>query len=109
MTPTFSGKVAVVTGGSRGIGFAIARALLERGAKVAITGTGEHALAAAVRTLDPAERSEAVLGQRADVRRLEDVQRMFDETVSRFGGLDVLVNNAGIGIFTPVAEMSAEQ
>src|SRR6476646_10811658 len=109
MAATLSSKVAIVTGGSRGIGLAIARALREHGASVTITGTDEKALAAAVRQLDPAGTGDAVLGQRADVRHPEEVQRAFAETTSRFGGLDILVNNAGVGLFAPVAEMSADQ
>ena len=95
------GHVAIVTGGSRGIGFAIAKAFIGRGMQVAIAGRDRGALAEAERALDGGGR---VLAVAADVGREEDVTRLVSETVARFGGLDVLVNNAGIGGFGPVAD-----
>lgn len=100
------GKVALVTGGSRGIGLAIAKALLRDGAVVAITGTTQEHIRQAVEELHG---GDSVLGLRANVRSYDEVAGALRITVERFGGLDVLVNNAGIGIFTPVAEMSLEQ
>lgn len=100
------GKVALVTGGSRGIGLAIARALLDAGARVAITATSNDSLDGAVRELSA---GDSLLAVRADVRRLDDVERAFGETASRFGGLDVLINNAGVGVFRPVADMTPEE
>jgi NAD(P)-dependent dehydrogenase (short-subunit alcohol dehydrogenase family) len=97
-----SGKVAVVTGGSRGIGFAIARMLVERGASVAITGTDEARLRAAEKELGGA------IGVRADVRDYPQVHAGMDAAAKHFGGLDILVNNAGIGIFRAVAEMTLD-
>jgi len=102
------GKVAVVTGGSKGIGRAIAAALAEAGAGVVIAARrgGE-----VVRTA--AELSEGsgsrVVGLAADVRSYDDCRRLVDHTVAELGRLDILVNNAGLGIFKPVAEMSAEE
>jgi NAD(P)-dependent dehydrogenase (short-subunit alcohol dehydrogenase family) len=104
-----TGKVALVTGGSRGIGLAIARMLLERGARVAITGTSESHLQSAVRTLRPAAAGNAVLPLQADVRRADAVAAAVQETVAKFGGLDILINNAGVGLFSAVADMSVEQ
>jgi len=97
-------RVALVTGGSKGIGFAIAEALVAQGARVMITGRAAADL----------ERAESRLGGRAasvsaDARRPDDVQRAVEATVDRHGGIDVLVNNAGIGIFKNAAEMSAEE
>jgi 3-oxoacyl-[acyl-carrier protein] reductase len=100
-----SGIVAIVTGGSRGIGFAIAKALVGRGMQVAIAGRDPGALAEAVRALAGGDR---VLAVRADVGREQDVTRLMSETTGRFGGLDVLINNAGIGAFAPVGEMTPE-
>src|SRR5215831_18111330 len=98
-------KVAVVTGGSRGIGFAIARTLLSHGVDVVISGTREETLASSAKTL-------AVRGQVhhvvADVRDPAAVKRLMHEAVDRFGGLDVLVNNAGVGVYQPVEEMSID-
>ena len=97
-------KVAVVTGGSRGIGLAITAALLEEGASVAISGLSQEHLDSARETLPPhADRLEIV---RADVRTRADVDRLIGAAVSRFGGVDILVNNAGIGAFANVADMS---
>src|SRR5687768_18282745 len=95
-----SGKVGVVTGGSRGIGFAIAQALLQGGAKVVITGTNQETLNTAVHELQEAKRHGAkVAGLRADVRRYEDVERLMAFATEEFGGLDILINNAGVGTF----------
>lgn len=104
-----TGTVAVVTGGSRGIGLAIARALLDRGASVTITGTNEKHLTDASRELASAARGGSLMTQLADVRKYEDVERMLNAAASRFGGIDVLVNNAGVGVFSRVSEMSVEQ
>ena len=105
----FTGKVAVVTGGSRGIGLEVARALLDRGAQVAITATSDRNLRAAESELQRAGADEGVLALRADVRRYPEVERALSDTIERFGGIDILVNNAGIGIFRRVAEMSLEE
>jgi NAD(P)-dependent dehydrogenase (short-subunit alcohol dehydrogenase family) len=101
---TLTGKVAFVTGGSRGIGLATSKALVQQGASVAIVGTDQGRLDAAAGAL-----GAAVLPIRADVRRHEDVERAVDTAVSRFGHLDVLVNNAGIGVYRPVAEMTVDE
>ncbi len=106
---TLKGKTAVVTGGSRGIGLAIAHALAYRGANVVITGTTEKSLAGAAHELESAARGGSVMAQAADVRKYVDVERMLNAAASRFGGIDVLVNNAGVGVFTSVANMSVEQ
>ena len=105
---SLSGKVAFVTGGSRGIGLAIARVLVLEGAQVAITGKSDAHLSAA-RPLIEAEGPASVETLKADVRRYEDVERALAAVVSRFGGLDILINNAGVGIFANVADMSPEQ
>jgi 3-oxoacyl-[acyl-carrier protein] reductase len=103
---SLTGKVALVTGGSRGIGFATARHLLEQGASVAITGTSEEHLATAEQDL---RGSGNVLPLRADVRQNDEVAAAVAAVVSRFGGLDVLVNNAGVGVFRSVADMSVDE
>jgi 3-oxoacyl-[acyl-carrier protein] reductase len=105
---TFTGNAAIVTGGSRGIGFAIARALLAEGAQVTITGLDDGHLSSARRQLEGAGPG-SIEALRADVRKYDDVRQAIDATVARFGGLDFLVNNAGVGVFTNAAEMTPEQ
>jgi len=96
--------IVVVTGGSKGIGLAIARALLERGGQVAISGRSEADLNTAAQALGAGR----VLAVRADVREPADAERLVGETARRFGGLDVLVNNAGVGRFASVADMRVD-
>ena len=87
-----SGKVALVTGGARGIGFATARALIARGASVAIADLDREATARAASQLHDSR----AIGVAADVTDRGAIQRAVAETVERFGGLDVVVANAGI-------------
>jgi 3-oxoacyl-[acyl-carrier protein] reductase len=105
---SLSGKVALVTGGSRGIGLAIARGLVADGVHVAVTGRSDAHLSAARPHIEAAGPGSVETLQ-ADVRRHDDITRAVDATVARFGGLDILVNNAGVGIFTDVASMTPEQ
>jgi NAD(P)-dependent dehydrogenase (short-subunit alcohol dehydrogenase family) len=102
-----TGKVAVVTGGSRGIGLAIADALLRQGASVVISGTSQSHLDKAIKTLAP--HSGRVSAVQADVRRYTDVESLMSTAVADFGGLDILINNAGVGVFKPVAETTVEE
>jgi len=105
---SLGGKVAFVTGGSRGIGLAIARALVADGVRVAITGRSAAHLSSARPSIEAAGPGSVETLQ-TDVRRYDDVQRAVAAVVSRFGGLDILINNAGVGIFTDVASMTPEQ
>ena len=100
-------KVAIVTGGSRGIGRAIARALADAGATVIITARNEHDLSNAVSQLKQT-RSGSVAGFICDVRDYDQVKQVFADVAKTFGGVDILVNNAGIGIFESVETMSPE-
>ncbi len=103
-----TGKQAAVTGGTRGIGRAIAEALLRHGAEVAICGRTEESVARAVDELAAATGGK-IAGCRADVRNEEDVRGFFRFIDERLGGLDILVNNAGVGIFRPAAELTVEE
>ena len=105
---TLTGKVAIVTGGSRGIGFAIASGFVAEGMHVTVTGRDERHLEAA-RSRLAAAGSGTLDAVRADVRSYADVERVVAGVVSARGGLDVLVNNAGVGIFAHVADMTPEQ
>ena len=108
MTSPFEDKIAIVTGGSRGIGLAIATALASRGAKVSICGVDAAHLADAAAKLAKVASPGGVQTCRADVRDYVHVRNLVDTTVQRFGGLDILVNNAGIGKFALVTETSPE-
>lgn len=99
-------KTAIVTGGSRGIGRAIASGLLADGASVVICGRDEEQLSRAVQDLKP---QGNVHGIAADVASPEDVSKLFQFADEQLGGLDILVNNAGVGIFRPVADLTVEQ
>jgi NAD(P)-dependent dehydrogenase (short-subunit alcohol dehydrogenase family) len=104
-----TGKVAIVTGGSRGIGLATARALIDLGARVAITATSDETLRAGAAELEKIAGTDSVLPIRADVQRQSEVENAIETVVRQFGGLDVLVNNAGVGIYRSVAAMTAEE
>jgi NAD(P)-dependent dehydrogenase (short-subunit alcohol dehydrogenase family) len=107
-TDSLRGKAAMVTGGSRGIGFAIAHALVAAGANVLITGKSDTHLSNARPKLEGAGPG-SVEALKADVRVYAEVEKAIAATASRFGGLDVLVNNAGVGVFANVAEMTPQQ
>jgi len=97
----------MVTGGTRGIGRAIAERLLREGASVAVCSRSHENVQAFVRDCKDAD--GRVYGEVADVSKLEDVQRFCHSVEARFGGLDILINNAGIGIFKSVADLSPEE
>jgi 3-oxoacyl-[acyl-carrier protein] reductase len=89
---------ALVTGGSSGIGYSIAKVLIEAGAQVAITGRDEKKLYRAAEALH-------AVAIRADVANESDVQRTFREVLQAFGHLDILINNAGFGVFKKLVDM----
>ncbi len=100
------GKVAVITGGTKGIGFAIAESLVTAGASVFICGRHEADVRSAVHKLSALGKAA---GDVCDVRDEDKVRRMFEECGRTFGGVDILVNNAGIGIMgKTVEEMSGD-
>src|SRR5262245_49113171 len=105
---SLNGKVAIVTGGSRGIGLAIARALVHDGVQVAVTGRSAAHLSAARSRIEAAGPGKVETLQ-ADVRKHDEVVRAVDAAAARFGGLDIVVNNAGVGVFAEVAAMDAGQ
>jgi 3-oxoacyl-[acyl-carrier protein] reductase len=107
MSEDLKDKIAVVTGGTRGIGYSISEALLAEGAKVYICGHDAGFLKTALASLRQ-KGGDAVDGSLADTRSHAECRQMIQRAVERFGGLDILVNNAGIGIFKPVDQLSPE-
>jgi 3-oxoacyl-[acyl-carrier protein] reductase len=105
--PELDGRVAIVTGGTKGIGRAIARDLLEAGFRVAFTARTAREVDRTAEDLSRDPGGE-VLGLVADVRDPVACEAAVRETVDRFGGLDLVVNNAGVGKFAPIQEMSLE-
>jgi NAD(P)-dependent dehydrogenase (short-subunit alcohol dehydrogenase family) len=85
-----TGKVAIVTGGSRGIGFATAKIFVENGAKVVITAKDPKRIEAAI------DKLSNTIGITADIKNENDVKKVIKQTIDKFGKLDILVNNAGI-------------
>jgi len=102
------GKNAVVTGGTRGIGLAIAEALALAGAGVAICGRTQAHIETAVRQLTNTSKSK-VVAKVADVRNSTEVSSFFEYLDRELGQLDIVVNNAGVGIFKSTAELSVEE
>jgi 3-oxoacyl-[acyl-carrier protein] reductase len=96
MNLDLTGKVALVTGSSRGLGLASARALAAEGCRVTICARGQERLDEALRELADTAPAENLLAVAADVSTEQGVRRVVGETISRFGGIDVLVNNVGL-------------
>jgi len=101
-----SGKIAIVTGGTRGIGRAVAEKLLQEGVTVAICGRKQDTVDRAVSEMKPLG---TVFGVAADITLPEDVEKLFAAVDGQFGGLDVLINNAGEGVFRKVGDMTVEE
>ncbi|MEU3416319.1 SDR family oxidoreductase [Streptomyces sp. NPDC006658] len=103
--PELSGRVAIVTGASRGIGYGVAEALIARGDRVCVTGRGEEALKEAVERLG-AERAIGVAGKAHDLGHQSEV---VERTMEVFGRVDFLVNNAGTNpVFGPIADLDLD-
>ena len=102
---SLTGKRAVVTGGTRGIGLAIAERLLKGGAAVVICGRSRETVDPALERLRP---SGKVFGIPADVSDADRVAEFFQAVERELGGLDILVNNAGAGVFRKVSDMSPQ-
>lgn len=100
-------KVALITGGTKGIGRGIAEALLHQGMKVAITGRDEKGAKEAAHELT--ENDNYILGIAADVRNYESQQNAVKAVLDKFGKIDVLIANAGLGHFESIADMSIKQ
>jgi 3-oxoacyl-[acyl-carrier protein] reductase len=106
MTRILNGKVALVTGGARGIGAAIAKAFAAEGAAVAIT-YHEHGAEASSVVADVVAAGSRIAAIKADVASEEDAALSVRETINRFGALDILVNNAGVILEKPLLDTTA--
>ncbi len=102
-----NGKVAIVTGGTKGIGREIAEALVREGINVCVGARSRNEIDETVRELRTLGKGSSI-GVVCDVRIQTQIKALFELTVLELGGVDILVNNAGIGIFATVEEMSAE-
>ena len=98
-----TGVVAYITGGSKGIGFGVAKKLLDSGMKVAISGRNKTSLEAATKQLGAGPNILALL---SDVTNLENEQNAIAQILEKWGKLDVVVANAGVGHFAPIDELS---
>ena len=99
-------RVVLITGGTRGIGRALAETLLRTGDKVAVTGTSEDGVAKAGRELTTLGQAAAIV---CDVRDASSAELAARTVVAKFGGIDVLVNNAGVGVGVPIADMPRDE
>ncbi len=109
MADFLDSKKAVVTGGSKGIGLEVARALLRSGADVVICGRDKKALDAAEQDLKKDAGNHKIAGFKADVSSSGEVESLFRFADEQLGGLDILINNAGMGIFRAAGELSIEE
>ena len=100
-------KTAYITGGSKGIGLGIAKAMLAEGMKVAITGRNSETLNAAVEELNKIGKGE-ILAIESDVRNFESEKDAIEQVLEKWGTLDVVIANAGVGKFSSIEEMSLE-
>lgn len=103
-----NGTTALITGGSKGIGYGVAEALVREGVNVTITARNQSGVEAAARALNEQGPGRA-LGLTCDVRSYEEQVAVVEQTVAEFGGLDVLVANAGVGHFASISDMTAEE
>jgi 3-oxoacyl-[acyl-carrier protein] reductase len=106
MLKSIENRVAIVTGGTRGIGRAIAGRLLAEGARVAICGARQKSVDDALEFLTPKKR---IFGVAADISKLEDVRQFIGAVKRHFGEIHILINNAGVGIFRSVADLTPEE
>ncbi|MFK7933805.1 MAG: SDR family oxidoreductase [Saprospiraceae bacterium] len=103
------GKTAFITGGTKGIGYGIAEILLNAGMNVAFTSRSQKDADKAAKKLAKATKSDKVIGIESDVRDLKSQEKAIKKTLKKFGSIDALVANAGVGHFASIQEMTAKQ
>ena len=101
-------KTALITGGSKGIGYGVAEVLIREGINVAITSRSQESADEAAASLNKI-REGAAIGIQSDVRNLESQQKAVDAVLAKWGRLDYFIANAGVGHFAPISELTAEQ
>ena len=103
-------KIALITGGTKGIGFAIAEEMLKEGMKIVITGRNEKGVEEAKNKLSTSHHADNIVGSVSDVRDTASLQKCVHDAQNHFGNpLDIVIANAGIGHFAPISEMSHEK
>jgi len=107
MRAELAGKSAVVTGGSKGIGYSVAESLAAAGVNVVICSRHAEEVDEAARQLS-AKGGGKVIGCACDLRQYEEARRLVGRAVEEFGGIDILINNAGVGVFAPIDELAVE-
>ncbi len=105
----FEGKVAVITGGSRGIGFATVKAFLAEGATVVLCASRKETAEAAMAQLLEADKNVKAEAIYPDLTSYADVKAAFDKVIEKYGKIDILVNNAGVSNATPLAKYTEEE
>jgi len=104
------GKVALITGGTKGIGYGVAEALLNKGVKVVITSRHQNSAESAAQELAAkTNKLDAIIGVEADVRRLDSQEAAVQQAVSKFGKLDIVIANAGLGHFASIEDLTTKQ
>ena len=106
--PDLTGRVAIVTGSTKGIGLAVAEALVEAGASVAISARTAEEVEETVERLQPYAEGK-VIGIPTDVSDPDACRELVEKTVDELGGLDILVNNAGLGVFKSIEDMTVDE
>ena len=103
------GKVAIVTGGTRGIGYEIVRTYLKNNAKVVLFGSREESVNTALNSLKEENSNYEVCGYYPDLFNLEEVSKTFEEIKNKYGRIDILVNNAGVSSSMPFESYTMEE
>lgn len=104
------GKVALITGGTKGIGYGVAEALLNKGVKVVITSRDQSSAESAAKELATKTNTlDAIIGIEADVRQLKSQEKAVQKAIDKFGALDIVIANAGLGHFASIEDLTEEQ